>query len=182
MPISQLFTRLKPWFTKALFGSLFLGVSGRVLLYNTTANAAEQVILKYGSFRGTVSVKELSQFVETGETTVMLEAYLQAARQDPPLVRQAFTAGIKADPEFLDNLLSSWAGPILLNQVGEVVHPPFEQSDQQALRSAMSQSIYQDGEVTLLKAIQKYPTKSVEIEGDRLIAVYQRLSLLAKSF
>ena len=166
---------------KSLCRKLVLGVSASILLYTTNANAAQRVVLKYGNFRGPVSVKELKQFVQTGETTPTLESYLKVAGQKPALARKALTSGIKADPGFLNNLLSSWAGPILLNQIGEVVHPPSNQADEQGLRSALARSISQDGEVSLLNAIQNYPADSVEIEGDRLIPVYKRLSVLAKS-
>ena len=181
MQIFQFLNSLKQHSTKLLCQTLVLGVSASVLLYSTNVNAAERVVLKYGSFRGAVSVRELNQFVETGETTPALGSYLKVARQDPPVARKALTAGIKADPVFLNNLLSSWAGPILLSQVSEVVHPPSNQADYPGLRSALALSISQHGEVTLLKTIQNYPADSVEIEGDRLVQVYQQLSGLAKT-
>ncbi|MEH2380076.1 MAG: alpha/beta hydrolase [Nostoc sp.] len=180
MQIYQLFNRFNNRnFTKLLTQTLALGV-GAIVLFSSNANAAEQVVLKYGTFQGQISVEELSQFTEMGKTTPTLTAYLQAAQQDPALARKALKAPIKADPAFLNSLLSSWAGPILVNQIGEVVHPPAGQLDQQALRSALSASIKQKGEVTLLGAIQNYPNSSVELEGDRLIAVYERLSNLAE--
>ncbi|MDZ8259282.1 alpha/beta hydrolase [Nostoc sp. ChiQUE01b] len=181
MQISQLFNRLNnKKFTKLLTQTIALGVSAIVLFSTTNANAAEQVVLKYGTFQGQISVEELTQFTETGKTTPTLKAYLQAAQQDPAVARKALKAPIKADAAFLNSLLSSWAGPILVNQIGEVVHPPAGQLDQQALRSALSASIEQNGEVTLLGAIQNYPNTSVELEGDRLISVYERLSNLAE--
>ena len=159
---------------------MFLGVSASILLYSTKAKAAEQVILKYGNFQGTVAFKDLNNFVQTGETTPTLSSYLKASGQSSGTARKALKAGIKGDPSYLNSLLSSWAGPILLDQVGEVVHSPANVANQQNLRTALTQSISQSGEVTLLSAIHNYPSNSVEIEGDRLIPVYQRLSGLAK--
>ncbi|MBC1218648.1 alpha/beta hydrolase [Nostoc sp. UCD121] len=181
MQINQIFNRLNnSKFAKLLSQTVALGVGAIVLLSSTNAYAAEQVVLKYGTFQGQVSVQELTQFTETGKTTPTLRAYLEAAQQDPAVARKALKAPIKADAAFLNSLLSSWAGPILVNQIGEVVHPPAGQLDQQALRSALSTSIQQNGEVTLLGAIQNYPNTSVELEGDRLISVYERLSSLAE--
>lgn len=162
--------------------TLALSVTASFFLFNTSASAAEQVILRYGRFQGNISVAELNQFVKTGKTTPTLRTYLQTAKQDPALARQALTAGIKADPAFLNSLLSGWAGPILLDQVGEVVHPPGGELNAEALRTALSSSISQDGEVTLLGAIRNYPEDTVELKGDRLIPVYERLSNLAKIF
>jgi hypothetical protein len=181
MQISQLFNRLNNRkFTKLLTQTVALGAGAIVLFSTTNANAAEQVVLKYGNFQGQISVQELSQFTATGKTTPTLRAYLEASQQDPAIARKALKAAIKADPAFLNNLLSSWAGPILVSQIGEVVHPLAGQLDQQALRSALSASIKQNGEVTLLGAIQNYPNTSVELEGDHLISVYKRLSNLAE--
>ncbi|WP_392530803.1 alpha/beta hydrolase [Nostoc sp. C117] len=181
MQIYQLLKRFKNQkFTKLLTQTVALGVGAIVLFSSTNANAAEEVVLKYGNFQGEISVQELNQFVETGKITPTLRAYLQTAQQEPALARKALKAPIKADPAFLNNLLSSWAGPVLVNQIGEVVHPPAGQLDEQALRTALSTSIKQNGEVTLLGAIQNYPSNSVELEGDRLITVYQRLSDLAE--
>ncbi|BAY07152.1 alpha/beta hydrolase [Calothrix sp. NIES-2098] len=172
----------KKQFIKLLGQTVGLGVGASILFFSPNANAAEQVVLKYGNFQGPISVQELNQFVESGKTTPTLRAYLQAAKQNPALARKALSAGIKADRTFLNNLLSSWAGPILVNQIGEVVHPPEGELNQQALRSALSTSISQNGEVTLLGAIRNYPHPTVEIEGDRLVPVYERLSNLAKVF
>ncbi|MFN6463879.1 MAG: alpha/beta hydrolase [Nostoc sp. DedVER02] len=181
MQISQIFNRLNnSKFTKLLTQTVALSVGAIVLFSSTNANAAEQVVLKYGTFQGQVSVQELTEFTETGKTNPILRGYLEAARQDPAVARKALKAPIKADAAFLNSLLSSWAGPILVNQIGEVVHPPAGELNQQALRSALSESIQQNGEVTLLGAIQNYPSTSVELEGDRLISVYERLSNLAE--
>ncbi len=75
-------------------------MSAGFLLKSTSANAADTVILKYGSFQEAVSVRELSQFVETGKTTAPIKAYLQAAKQEPALARKALKAGIKTQPPF----------------------------------------------------------------------------------
>ncbi|WP_258003846.1 alpha/beta hydrolase [Fischerella thermalis] len=84
MQIWQFFNRLKHAnFTFVFSQIVALGISASVLLHSTNANAAEQVVLKYGNFQGVVSVKELNQFVETGKTTPALKAYLQAAQQNP---------------------------------------------------------------------------------------------------
>lgn len=171
--------RLK--FTKILGQTIALVIGASVLFISTSANAAEQVVLKYGDFQGTISFQELSDFVETGKTTPTLTAYLQAAKQDPAQARKALKSGIKAEPAFLENLLSGWTGPILINQIGQVIHPPGKQLDEQALRTSVSKSISQEGEVTLLGAIRNYPDNSVEIEGDRLIPIYERLSKFAEA-
>jgi hypothetical protein len=183
MQIVQLFHQLNRWkLIRFLSQTIALGVAASVLLFNTDAHAAEQVILKYDNFQGSVSVAELSQFVKTGNTTPTLRAYFQTAKQDPAIARQALTAGLKAEPDYVNSVLSSWAGSILVHQVGEVFHPPGGELDRQGLQTAVTKSVSGDGEVTLLEAISHYPENSIELKGDRLIPVYERLSSLAKLF
>lgn len=179
-PVLSQLTRGK--FTKLLSQTVALGISASVLLFNASANAAEQVILKYGNFQGPVSVAELNEFVQTGKTTPTLRAYLQEAKQEPDVARKALTAGLKAEKAYLNSLLDGWAGPLIVAQVGDVVHPPSKELDANALQTALNKSIQEDGEITLLGAIRHYPDDTVEIEGDRLIPVYERLSSLAKVF
>lgn len=183
MQIFQFLNSLTRWkFTKLLSQTAALGVSATVLLFSASANAAEQVILKHGNFQGLVSVGELDEFVQTGKTTPTIQNYLQAAKQDSTVARKALTAGVKAEPADLNNLLSGWAGPLIVAEVGSVVHPSSENLDAKGLQTALNKSIQEDGEITLLGAIRHYPDDTVEIEGDRLISVYERLSRLAQIF
>ncbi|AUT00776.1 alpha/beta hydrolase [Nostoc sp. CENA543] len=183
MQILSIFRQFHKYPLKKLFSkTAALGVSMGVLFSNTHAYAAEQVILKYGNFQSPISVQELNRFALTGETTPTLSAYFQASQQDPAVARKALQDGIKADPALLNSLLSSWTGPILVSQIGEVVHPPAKPLDQNALRTAVTASIKQEGEVTLLGAIRNYPDATVELEGERIIPVYEKLNNLAKIF
>lgn len=167
-------------FKQIISQTVALGMGISVFLLNTNAYAAEQVILKYGNFQAPISVEELNKFAVTGETTPTLEAYFQASQQDPILARQALTEGIKANPAILNNLLSGWTGQILVSQIGEVIRPTAKPLDKEGLRSAVTASISQDGEVTLIGAIRNYPDDTVELEGERIIPVYQRLNNLAR--
>ncbi|UKO97946.1 alpha/beta hydrolase [Nostoc sp. UHCC 0870] len=183
MQIFSLLQQLHKYPFKQLFAqTAALGMSIGVFLSNTHVYAAEQVVLKYGNFQTPISVQELNQFAATGETTPALLAYFQVSQQDPDLARKALQDGIKANPALLNSLLSSWTGPILVSQIGEVVRPPAKPLDQKALRSAVTASIQQDGEVTLLGAIRNYPEATVELQGEKIIPVYQRLNDLAKIF
>jgi hypothetical protein len=161
-----------------------LGAITSVLLYSTSAIvfdqspaiAAEKVVLKYGIFRGSVPVSELKDFAETGKASPALQFYLKATRRDPQEVRQALTQEVKVNPLLLSRVLNSQAGEGLLDQVSQVVHTPSGQSDHQALRSALILSAAEDGKITLIEAMQNYPTSEVQVEGKRLVLASRQLS------
>ncbi|MGF1932935.1 MAG: alpha/beta hydrolase [Nostoc sp. ChiQUE02] len=152
-----------------------------LLLLSTPAFAAEQVVLKYGIFRESLSVEELSTFAQTGELSRSLRVNLALARQDPKAVRQYLTEPVKVNPVFLDKVLNSQIGNIILDQISQVISTPSRRADRQALRAALVLSASQDGQVSLIEIIKNYPTNEVEVDGDRLESAYRQLRRLQTS-
>ena len=159
--------------------TLVLIASTSILLSSTSAVAAEQVLLKYRIFQESISVKELTTFAETGELSSSLQVNLALARQKPQVVRHYLTEPVEVNPVFLDRLLNSSIGDVVLDEVSQVVHTPSRRADRQALRSALILAASSDGNLTLVEIIQKYPTAVVQIEGDRLYSAYRQLRQLA---
>jgi Alpha/beta hydrolase of unknown function (DUF1400) len=165
----------------ALRRALVLVLSAYLLIFSTPAFAAEQVVLKYGIFRESLSVKELSTFAQTGELSPSLRVNLALARQNPKAIRQYLTQPVKINPVFLDRVLNSPVGNVILDQISQVIHTPSRRADRQAVRAALVLSASQDGQVSLIEIIENYPTEEVEVEGDRLESAYRQLRRLQTS-
>ncbi|WP_414528378.1 alpha/beta hydrolase [Nodularia chucula] len=157
--------------------ALFL-LSACVLFFHTSAFAAEQVLLKYGIFRESISVEELSTFAETGELSSALRVNFALAQQDPKAIRPYLTTPVNIDLVVLDRVLNSPIGNVILDELSQVIHTPSRTADRQALRAALVLSANEDGQVTLLEVIQNYPTTSVEVDGERLETAYHQLRRL----
>ena len=158
--------------------TLVLIASASILLSSTSAIAADQVLLKYRIFEESISVKELTTFAETGELSSSLKINLALARQNPKVVRQYLTEPVKVNFLFLDRLLNSSIGEVVLDEVSQVVHTPSRRANRQALRSALILAASSDGNLTLIEIIQNYPTAVVQVEGDRLERAYRQISKL----
>ena len=157
--------------------ALFI-VSMCVLFGQTSALAAEQVVLKYGIFRESISVQELSTFAETGELSRSLRVNFALAQQDPKAIRPYLTTPVKTDLVILDRILNSPIGNVILDELSQVIHTPSRRADRQALRAALVLSASEDGQVTLLEIIENYPTTNVEVDGERLENAYHQLRRL----
>ncbi len=157
--------------------SIFLA-SSSAMFGSVAANAAEQVVLKYLVFRQSVSVEELSTFAETGELSRSLQVNLRLAKQDPKVVRQYLTEPVEVNLIFLDRVLNSPVGNILLDELSRFVHTPSGLADRQALRSALVISASGDNTISLIEVIRNYPTSQVEVEGERLEGAYRQLQRL----
>ncbi|WP_339381933.1 alpha/beta hydrolase [Calothrix sp. FACHB-1219] len=151
------------------------------LLYTNSAIAAEKVTLKYGIFRPSVSVDELTQFAKTGEVSQSLNFYLNRTGQDPKTVRNILVQEVNANPVVLDRVLNNPIGEFLLDRIGQSVGTPSGQANRQALRSAIVLSASQDSKVSLIEIIQNYPTTEVVVDGERLAQAYNQLYMLGEN-
>ena len=154
---------------------LYLAGCANILLSTIPAEASELVVMQYNIFQRSVGVSELTSFAETGELSNKLQVYMKTAKQDPENLRRTLTTPVPVDLIFLDRLLNSHMGELLLDQISLAVHTPSHQASRQALRSALILSASDDGQITLMETIQRYPTQQVHVQGDLLQHAYNQL-------
>lgn len=158
---------------------LGVGMGSAVLLTSLQAMAAEQVILKYRVFRESVSVRELTEFAQTGNPSPDLQTYLRLSRQNPEAVRQTLVKPVRVNPIVLDRVLNSPVGNVVLDRLGQSIQTPKGGAERQALRAALTLSASGDGNISILEILQNYPTQEVVIDGDRIETAFRQLSDLA---
>lgn len=155
-----------------------LGIGFGMVLYGSSAIASETIILKYGPFRESIPVQELNTFAETGEQSENIKYYFQKSKQNPEAVRKALMQPVKANIIVLDRALNNKMGELALKQVSKFVHTRSGKEDQKALRASLIISASGDNQITLMEAINNYPTSEVEVEGEQVFAAYRRLQTL----
>jgi len=90
-------------------------------LSSNSAIAAEQVVLKYRSFRESISVEELSNFAETGDLNL---AATQFSFGDKTLGRFVLTQPVQVNVILLDRVLNSRIGNLYsMKSVKQFIHP-----------------------------------------------------------
>ncbi len=137
--------------------------------------AAETVILKYSILRESVSVEELSTLAETGEASRSLRSYLKLANKKPEELRALLNNNVDVDPVFLSKALNSFAGGIVLDPIGEVIHTPSKKANRESLRGALVTSALSDKNIRLIEIFENYPTEEIHVDGDRLAEIYQNI-------
>lgn len=159
---------------------LGLAVSAGSLIHATAGLAAEKIVFKYGPLQESLAVADLADFAETGNPSSGLAFFIVAAGQKPEEVRKTLTQEVKVDPVIADRVLNSPLGDVVLDKVGESIHTPAKTNDRQAIRSALVLSASNDGKISLLETIQKYPTQEVQVDGEKLLAAYTQLADLER--
>jgi hypothetical protein len=157
-----------------------VGISSSLLFASLPAIAAENVILKYRVLQESVSVSELTTFAETGNASSDLQAYFRMSNQKPETVRRTLTQPIKVRAVVLDRILNSTLGNTVLDQLGQAIQTPKGGAERQALRSALVLSASDDGKLSILEILQRYPTAEVVVDGDRIEGAYRTLNQFAK--
>jgi Alpha/beta hydrolase of unknown function (DUF1400) len=147
-----------------------------VLVQAGGAIAAEEVVLRYQAFSTSVDTADLVMLTETGETSSDLAAQLRMAGQNPEEMSTALTNETEVNPRLLDWVLNGPAGDVLLDEVGRAIHTRSRRANRQALRAAMTLSAQDDGKVSLLEIIQKYPNQQVYVDGDYLVSAYNTIA------
>ena len=143
--------------------------------------AAEKVILKYSILRESVSVKELSTLANTGEASSSLKAYLKLANKQPEELRALLNNNVDVDPVFLSKVLNSFAGGMVLDPVGEIIHTPSKRANRESLRGALVTSALSDKNIRLIEILENYPTEEIHVDGDRLAEIYQSIEGFVKN-
>jgi hypothetical protein len=171
-----------------LLPKFFTWGSLTILLLTTTggtlppAQAAETIVLKYSILRESIAVGDLSELSRTGEVSPALESYLSLAQKNPEDLRRLLNQSIAVSPPVLAPLLHSFVGTYLLEQVGNVIHTPSQRASTEALRGALITSAQTDDRISLMEILENYPTAEIQVEGDRLLELYQKIKDLGIGF
>ncbi|MGK7960795.1 MAG: alpha/beta hydrolase [Crocosphaera sp.] len=154
--------------------SFMLAIMG-IASTKLSCQAAETVVLKYSILRESVSVEELSRLADTGEASRSLKSYLKLANKEPEELRALLNNNVDVDPVFLSQVLNSFAGSMVLDPVGEVIHTPSKRANRESLRGALVTSALSDKNIRLIEILENYPTEEIHVDGDRLAEIYQNI-------
>jgi hypothetical protein len=154
---------------------VLLGVS-----FVVPARAAEKVVFKYGALRESVSTQELRDFATQGKPSAGLAGYIRKAGGNPQGVQTTLTQPIRVEARLVDRALNSGIGNLVLDRVGETIHPPAKTASRQALRAAIALSVKGDNQLSLLEIIENYPTQEVQVDGNQLAQAYNQINDLAQ--
>lgn len=135
---------------------------------DSPAIANKSLVIRFGPLGRSISMQDLTYFAETGVLPRGWGSLFRIAGVDPTTVQTALNQTVSVNLRFLDRTLNSLLGEYLLYQVGQVVHTPSDTANIQALRSASILSVADDGQLSLLELLQRYPTQDVYLDGARL--------------
>jgi len=158
----------------SLLATLLLGASATFFLDNN-AIAAEKIVLKYGPLAQSIKVSDLENFVKTGQTTPTLATMLRISKQNSDTVRGLMSLELGVSVLTLDRILNSKLGENALFELGKTMRTRSRFESDKALRAALVLSSADNGKLSLLEILQKYPTSEINLEVGNIGATVEKL-------
>jgi predicted dienelactone hydrolase len=143
---------------------------------NTSARAADTVIIRYGSLEESVSLEELKDSAETGKLPASLETYTKRMTQEQ---RSFFVGGLRAripmNVVTLDRLINTQIGTTILGDIASAITRA-DKAGVQAMRAGLILGTNSPQGLSALSFIAAYPSKRLEIDLPQAINVLGNLN------
>jgi hypothetical protein len=123
---------------------------------------------------------ELVQFGETGEASRVIQFLTGIVNVDRDLFRTVLTQEIPASVRILDRSLNFIVGELFLYEISQAIYPPSGRKGIEGLRASLVLSAADDGRLSLLELLQKYPSQRVEIDANKLNQTYGQVQFLVE--
>ncbi|MDZ8051891.1 MAG: alpha/beta hydrolase [Aulosira sp. ZfuVER01] len=157
---------------RALGKTLAGGIAiAQILGTNTSAKAADTVIVRFGPFTESISVADLQTAAETGEFPRDLEFYTNSlSEQQRRLVLGALRTKVPLNVVTISRLLNTQIGTTILNDLATAVVRK-DRAGAQALRAGFVLGSVAPQGLSILSFIKNYPSKRLEISLPQAFAV-----------
>ena len=159
--------------------ALLLGASASILSTSSRAFGAEKIILTFGPIRQTINISDLEDFAKDGTTTPTLQQIIQFSKMDAQILRGLIGLEIGLKPANLARVVYSAPGEKITDEIGQVIRTQRRTESGKALRAAVILAAGDDGKVSLLEVLKKYPLPEVYVDVASIGATVGKLQGLA---
>lgn len=167
----------KSWKDFKVFAGVFCAVAlTPFFVVNTSAQAADTVVIRYGPLEESVSLEELKKSTETGKLPASLGTYTKRMTEEQ---RRFLVEGLKIRIPInvitLDRLINTQIGTTILSDVSTAITRP-DQAGLQAMRGGLILGANSPQGLSILSFIEAYPSKRLVINLPQAITVARSLN------
>ena len=171
--------------SKNLISKIFLVlITNLFFLYTPQVNSAENIKIIYNIFSRTVTVESLKNFAENGNSSKKLRRILNATGSSDKKIQSVLNKNFEIPITLASKLVYSEIGNVILSRLSSIIHPPNTNDEKTgilALRSSVIKGIYVgDGNITLIKFFESYPTKTVILNVNALSKVMNKVQSISE--
>ncbi|MEG3843402.1 alpha/beta hydrolase [Microcoleus sp. herbarium14] len=159
--------------------AVVLGASASVLSSSSRALGAEKIVLTFGPIRQAINISDLEDFAKDGTTTPTLQQIIQFSKMDAQILRGLMGLEIGLKPASLARVVYSTPGEKITDEIGQVIRTQRRTESGKALRAAVLLAAGDDGKVSLLEILKKYPLPEVYVDVASISAAVGKVQSLA---
>ena len=159
--------------------ALLLGASASILSTSSRAFGAEKIVLTFGPIRQTINISDLEDFAKDGTTTPTLQQIIRFSKMDAQILRGLIGLEIGLKPASLARVVYSAPGEKITDEIGQAIRTQRRTESGKALRAAVILAAGDDGKVSLLEVLKKYPLPEVYVDVASLRAAVGKVQGLA---
>lgn len=148
--------------------ALLLGASASILSTSSRAFGAEKIVMTFGPIRQTINISDLEDFAKDGTTTPTLQQIIQFSKMDAQILRGLIGLEIGLKPANLARVVYSAPGEKITDEIGQVIRTQRRTESGKALRAAVILAAGDDGKVSLLEVLKKYPLPELYVDVDSI--------------
>jgi hypothetical protein len=143
--------------------------------------AANQIIVTYGPWRGSLRVESLETFAKEGTINNNLDFFLRrVSREQQDGFRDTLVKRIDVSPVLLSRFFNSQIGEDILTRVGRGITIQGGRNGKYALRAAIVQAAFEPEGLTLLNVLRKLPT-NIQLQGEFIFELSNRIDRLLQA-
>ena len=159
--------------------ALLLGASASILSSSSTALGAQKVVLTFGPIRQAINISDLEDFAKDGTTTPSLQQIIRFSKMDAQILRGLIGLEIGLKPANLARVVYSTPGEKITDEIGQAIRTQRRTESGKALRAAVILAAGDDGKVSLLEILKKYPLGELYVDVAKLMAAVGKVQSLA---
>ena len=165
------------------FGSIgiaiLLGTSASILSSCTLALGAQKIVLTFGPIRQAINISDLEDFAKDGKTTPTLRQIIGVSKMDAGTLRGLIGLEIGLKPANLARVIYSTPGEKITDEIGQAIRTQRRTESGKALRAAVILAAGDDGKVSILEILKKYPLAEVYVDVASIGAAVGKVQSLA---
>lgn len=141
-----------------------LAATASIFSTGSKALGAEKIVLTFGPIRQAVDIEDLENFAKNGDTTPTLQQIIRFSKQDAQLLRGLIGLEIGLKPANLARVIYSTPGEKITDEIGQAIRTQRRTESGKALRAAVILAAGDDGKVSMLEILKKYPLPEVYVD------------------
>ena len=153
-----------------------------ILIFNSSAKSAENILLYKGNFSRTVKIEDLDHFKTTKQPSKKLKNLMKLMNQNNNDFHKLISYKIEVPLKTSSRLMNSKIGEVFLSRLSKIIYPNKIlnlQTSIKAIRSGIILSSYKNNErINLIDFFKEYPNKNIAIDLNALNKALEKVESL----